>query len=213
MARYNPTAKPPRATTAITTDIAAPAVDAAPWQASHGQYLAGRAALDDADALALEMERRWGVGRLRLLVPVELREKFDRQRYLLNQAIWYGDLEAVRLQARRMCAAWRAADAAATAAGAAHLAPTVWEAATPDGAVVAVVRDNADGHAVLAEGRALTVYTMQEVARMLAAFPALAAVKAAISGATVEAARQITDPLDGVHVTHARGKLDDEIPF
>ena len=42
------------------------------------------------------MEAKWGCDRLRLLVGPELREKFDRQRYLLNQAIWHGDLEAVR---------------------------------------------------------------------------------------------------------------------
>lgn len=214
MANPRHSQKPPKPDGTIVSEHGdTPAAAAAPWQANHGQYLAGRAALDEADALAVEMERRWGVGRLRLLVSIDLREKFDRQRYMLNQAIWHGDLEAVRTQARRMCAAWRAVDAAAIAAGAAHLAPTVWEAATPDGAVVAVVRDNADGHAVLAEGRAVTVYTMAEVARLLAAFPALATAKAAFPGASVEGARQITDPLDGVHVTSARGKLDDAVPF
>jgi hypothetical protein len=49
--------------------------------------IAGKAHLDGVDALAAEMERKWGCDRLRLLVAADLREKFDRQRYFLNQAI------------------------------------------------------------------------------------------------------------------------------
>ena len=56
------------------------------WARSHGTYIAGRAWLDEADATAAQMEAKWGVDRLRLLVRPELREKFDRQRYLLNRA-------------------------------------------------------------------------------------------------------------------------------
>jgi hypothetical protein len=212
MANPKHTTKPPKPDGKITTDLGhAPAVQAAPWQATQGMYLAGRAAIDEADALALEMERTWGVGRLRLLVDTTLRERFDKQRALFNGAIWHGDLEAVRDQSARMCKGWRALDAAATAAGKQHLAPTVWESATPDGEVIAVVRDNADAHAALADGRALTVYTMAEVARLLAASPALAKIKAVAPSATVEAARQITDPLDALPAT--RAKLDDPLPI
>ncbi|MBD0275235.1 MAG: hypothetical protein ICV73_25335, partial [Acetobacteraceae bacterium] len=35
--------------------------------------------VQSVDALTDEMERRWGVGRLRMLVPDDLRERFDRQ--------------------------------------------------------------------------------------------------------------------------------------
>ena len=35
--------------------------------------------VQSVDALTDAMERRWGVGRLRLLVPDDLRERFDRQ--------------------------------------------------------------------------------------------------------------------------------------
>ena len=63
------------------------------------------------------MEAKWGCDRLRLLVGPELREKFDRQRYLFNQAIWHGELEAVRREANRMVVAWQTLDRAATAAG------------------------------------------------------------------------------------------------
>jgi hypothetical protein len=57
------------------------------WARTNGTYIAGKAHLDGVDALAAEMERKWGCDRLRLLVSPDLREKFDRQRYFLNQAI------------------------------------------------------------------------------------------------------------------------------
>jgi hypothetical protein len=50
------------------------------WAQSNRTFLDGQAAIDGADAVALAMELRWGAGRLRLLVPVELRERFDRIR-------------------------------------------------------------------------------------------------------------------------------------
>jgi ectoine hydroxylase-related dioxygenase (phytanoyl-CoA dioxygenase family) len=62
---------------------------------------------------------------LRLLVGPELREKFDRQRYLLNQSIWHGELEDVRRESGRMVNAWHALDRAAEAAGALNLNPLV----------------------------------------------------------------------------------------
>ena len=99
------------------------------WSRTHGSYLAGRAYIDEADLTAAQMETRWGAGRLRLLVSPEMREKFDRQRYLLSAAIWHGDLEAVRREAKRMVTAWVALDKAATEAGKAAISPLVWEVA------------------------------------------------------------------------------------
>ena len=69
------------------------------WAKTIGGMIAGQAAIDGADVVALAMEERWGAGRLRLLVPTELREKFDRQRFRFNSAIWHGDLEQVRAEA------------------------------------------------------------------------------------------------------------------
>jgi hypothetical protein len=77
------------------------------WATSPGTYITAQSYIDGADQVAVEAERKWGAGRLRLLVSAELREKFDRQRYLYNQAIWHGDLEAVRREAQRMATAWR----------------------------------------------------------------------------------------------------------
>src|SRR5215207_247518 len=88
------------------------------WPNTYGTYISGRAAIDEADFIASEMEGKWGCDRLRLLVSCDLRERFDRQRYLFNAAIWHGkDVEAVQREAGRMVTAWKALDKAATEAG------------------------------------------------------------------------------------------------
>lgn len=182
------------------------------WDGSHGQYISGRAYLDEADLTASEMEAKWGAGRLRLLVGPELREKFDRQRYKLNQAIWHGQLEDVRREAQRMVTGWLALDKAATAAGKATLPPTVWEVALEDGTVAAIVPTPDHARGVERDGRKLAVFTLDEIARMLSAWQDTAAVKLQWPGATVEAVRRtVPDPLDAIHDT--QDPLDDPMPF
>ncbi len=173
------------------------------WDKSPGTYISGRAYLDEADALAAALEAKWGVDRLRLLVSPDLREKFDRQRYLVNRATWHGDLEDVRREASRMANAWRTLDRFAEAAGAKPLAPEVWEVALEDGSVAAIVRSNADAHAVIAQSRNVRVYTLEEIAKLIAAQPKIAAIKQVWPGATVTAIRQtpMDDPLDGIFDT------------
>lgn len=182
------------------------------WHSTVGTYIAGREHLDDLDLLAVEMEQKWGRDRLRLLVGRELREKFDRQRYLVNQAIWHGNLEEVKVQADRMCKAWRALDRAAEAAGGLSLSPEVWEAVTPHGTVVAIVRDSMALSKVVADGRHVEVYTLDEIARLLEAYPEVAAAKAHFPGAQVT--RVSGPPRDPLHaVPDSRAPIDDQIPF
>jgi hypothetical protein len=191
----------------IPTTIASP-----PWQETVGTYLTGREMLDDVDMAAVRIEEKWGRDRLRLLVDKDLREKFDRQRYKLNQAIWHGELQDVLTEADRMMKAYRALDRAAEAAGQWGLATEVWEAVTPDGTVVAVVKNDLDLRKVIAEGRHVEVYTMAEVARLLAAFPEVAAAKASFPGAQVErVSGPPRDPLQAV--PDSRAPIDDAIPF
>ena len=156
------------------------------------------------------MEQKWGVGRLRLLVDPELREKFDRQRYLLNQAIWHGDLEAVRREASRMTAAWMALDRAAEALGAPMLDPLVWwEVRLVNGTVAAIVKSLDDAKAVIAVDRRMVVYTLEEIGRILSHHTAVTEAKLTFPGATVEAVRRPTDPLDDIRDT--LGGLDDPL--
>src|SRR5215217_4223708 len=165
------------------------------WATTHGMYISGRAWIDEADALAAEMERKWGIGRLRLLVGPELREKFDRQRLLFNQAVWHGqDLEQVHRESDRMATAWRTLDRAATEAGKQPAPAEFIECPLPDGTVAVIVPDNAPAEAIQADGRSVGVWLASEVGRVLAAFPALSKAKAVFPGATVTAIRPIHDP-------------------
>ncbi len=182
------------------------------WARSPGTYIAGRAHIDGADETACEMEAKWGVDRLRLLVTPDLREKFDRQRYLFNQAIWHGELEEVRQQAGRMVKAWLALDVAAVAAGKATLAPTVWEVTLADGRVAAIVPTDHDARAVNAEGRQVAVYTLEEIGRLLSVYPDIAVAKATFPGATItEIRRTVEDPLNALR--DSADALDDPIGF
>jgi len=172
------------------------------WARAPGTYLAGRAYLDGADETAAEMEAKWGCDRLRLLVDATLREKFDRQRYLLNQAVWHGELEEVRRESNRMVAAWQALDRAATAAGKLPLDPTVWEIPLEDGTVAAIVQDDAHAHAVVGEGRKVSVFTLEEIGRLLSNYPTIATAKLTFPGAKITAVRRsVEDPLSAVHDT------------
>jgi len=198
----------------VASELPVEAIDRRVWANSHGTYIAGQAAIDGTDSVAIEMERKWGIDRLRLLVSTELREKFDRQRYLYNQAIHYGELIEVQTQAARMAKAWQALDAAAQAAGKDQLDPMVWEVVVGEGSedaiVASIVPDAHHAHKVVADGRAVMVYTLAEIGRLLHAFPAIAKAKQVWPGATVTATRKtVDDPLDGI-ADSERG-LDDPL--
>lgn len=182
------------------------------WQLDPGTYIAGREEIDDLDLVAIEMERKWGCDRLRTLVAKELREKFDRQRYLTNQAIWHGDLQAVRREAKRMIAGWRALDRAAEAAGAPSLSAEVWECVGKEGAVYALVRGPDEARMVVASGRHTKVYTLDEIAHLLDGFPELAVAKEVFPGAQAYKVRtSVSDPLHGL--PDSKEPLDDPVPF
>ena len=80
-----------------------------------------------------------------------------------------------------------------------------------DGRVVAIVQTAAEAAHVVAEGRDLVVYTLDEVARMLASYEGVMRAKAVWPGARVEQIRKtIPDPLDGIPVaTNLEDPLDD----
>ena len=182
------------------------------WQRSPGTYIAGQAALDEMDAVAIEMERRWGAGRLRMLVDVGLRERFDRQRYLVNHAIHHGDLEEVRVQSQRMVKAWQAADRVATEAAQPRLASGVWEIALANGRVLALARSASEAATYDAGGRDVELWTLEEVARMVEGGHFVQSVKRSFPGAVVVAVRStIDDPL--LKLADSRAGLDDDIPF
>ncbi len=162
-----------------------------------------RAIIDGVDHLAGEMERKWGIERLRLLVPDELRARFDAQKDKLDAAIATNREPYVRAQAEGMKRAWRALDSAATEAGHAPLAPEVWECVLPEtGEVVALVRTTAEAHLVARPD--MRVFTLPEIGRLIEALGStVLEVKETFLGA--EVTRVAKPPIDW-----ARG---DDIPF
>jgi hypothetical protein len=180
------------------------------WDATHGSYLAGRAHLDGVNHLAEAMERYWGIDRLRLLVPADLREKFDRQRYRLQAAQEGATLDSVIEECRRATTAYNTLHAHAVAAGAIPHHATVWEVALRDGTVAAIVQDNATAKDVLADGRGISVWTLQEIGRLIDGHGDVVKAKLVFPGASVVAVRKsINDPLDDI--PHP-GDLDDPMP-
>jgi hypothetical protein len=181
------------------------------WARTPGTYIAAQALIDGVDQVAIAMEERWGAGRLRLLVSAELRERFDRQRYLFNRSIWHGDLESIRRESSRMVTAWQALSRAAEVNGAAPLSPSIWEVTLEDGTVAAIVKTREEAKAVMPEGRKVVVYTLDELGRLLSNYRAVTEVKTTFPGATVVAIRRtVGDPLDAL--TDSNLALDDEIP-
>ena len=184
-----------------------------PWMVTPGTYIAGRAALDESDAIEVELELKWGRDRLRLLVDASLREKFDRQRYLTSQARWHGELEDVKREAARMAKAWKALDKAATSSCAQVLDPAIWEVALEDGTVATIVREPQMANRVLAEGRRINVYTLEEIANMISAFPEIVTAKKEFPGAKVVKTKlKVSDPLE-TPVGNGEGIFDSSAPI
>ena len=130
-----------------------------------------QAIIDGLDQVAVEMERKWGVGRLRLLVGDFLCAKFDVQQDKFDAAIRTNRETYIRAQAEGMKRGWTALDKAATEAGHAPLSPEVWECVLPSSSeVIAIVRTDAEAHHVCRECR---VFTVDEIARLIDGLPDL----------------------------------------
>jgi hypothetical protein len=120
------------------------------------------------------------VGRLVNLVSPDTLVAFKRGMDAYNAAISAGDVPGLRAMVDKMKAALAFMDAEASAAGHQPLDPLVWEWPLADGRVLCVVRTTHEAFPVTAEqqaGRNLVVYTLGEIARLLAAQESVNAVK------------------------------------
>jgi hypothetical protein len=126
-----------------------------------------QAIVDGLDHLATTMERKWGVGRLRLLVNDLLRAKFDAQKDKLDAAIESRSIGYIQAHAEGMRRAWEFLDKAAIEAGHKPLSPEIWECTLPaSGEVVAIVRNETEAHHL---SRQMRVFTLAEIARLIEA--------------------------------------------
>lgn len=183
----------------------------APWMEGDCR-ITGRAAVDGVFGAVKEADRKWGVGRLRLLLPVELRERWDRQWMKFNTAHNEGDLHVLLDECRRTltglayCSKW------ATENGCEPVnTAEVLEARLPDGAVLVVCPDASVAALVrieaMAAGRRVVVYDMAEVARLIAMLKVVNQAKAVFPGATVEEVRAPVHSPDKWHDD------SDDVPF
>jgi hypothetical protein len=179
-------------------------VFAAPWATNHATMLAAQSVIDGVDALVHRLETTYGFGRLRLGVTDELREKFDRQRVKWSHALKFGDLALVQQEAERTRRAWLAIEKAANIE---PLNPDVWEVLLDDGSVAAIVKDNDAARFVSRHSdRALAIYTLAEIGRLIVGFPAIVKAKEIFPGACVTSVRDVRDPLEGLEIS-------EQIPF
>lgn len=185
-----------------------------PWQQTAGMYLAGQERIDETDLVWIEMDRKWGRDRLRLLVDPELREKFDRQRYLYYQAMWEGQLEDVKRESERMIKALRKCDQVATEAGKKPTHPSVWEVVLDNGTVAAIVREPEAVQFVAADGRYLAVYDLEEIGKLLSYLPEVCVTKELFPGAEVKNIRtRVKDPFSAMRGVDTHGIFDVKAPI
>ncbi len=159
------------------------------------------------DRKAKEIERKWGIGRLPFLVPIALMERFRSQQHKFNLATMALDAAECRKHGGAMERAYTKLEDAAHEAGHYPRHADVWEFTLRDGGVVMLVRDRAEMAQVDPKGRAVQIWSLDEVADVIAKFPVLSLAKEHFPGAVVESIRPSRE---------AQEALDDslmQIPF
>jgi hypothetical protein len=120
-------------------------------------------ALRPLDRIAVEMEGKWGVGRLQRLVTPEIAARFGSAKDKLNDAIRANDGDEVAKRASVLIRGWQALDAAATEANCEAL-PLRTVAVQHNGRAYVVAWDRSDVHKAAKLSRApenvLTVHEL-----------------------------------------------------
>jgi hypothetical protein len=175
------------------------------------------------DATVAAMERKWGIGRLRLLVSEATRARFDQAQEMWSAACTAAAqpphpapvIDRLKEVASMMQRAWAALDAEAVQGGAAVLIPEWWEVPSedPSSPVLCVTRTLLEANALVAqakaEGRKVEVWALDEVARVIRANGLISAIKAGFPGATVSPTGRIRR--EGAEIEAASFGFD-EIP-
>jgi len=169
------------------------------------QYDQINGALKPLDAVAADIELRWGKDRLETLVSPETAAKFEAARAKLDVALHDQDVALVIKRAGVMQRGWAALEKEAMAAGHKPTPPELWYATAPDEygekeMQIVIAKDNSA--ATLAQTD-LPVYTVTEIARIVRAWRSqmdVHAAKTAFPGAEIVR-------IDG------DDNFEDEIPF
>ena len=162
-------------------------------------------ALKPLDALANEMEERWGRCRLQELVTPATASRFQAASQKLNVAILSNDIDMVIRKSTVLIKGWRAMENEALKAGHKPMPPELWDCHAPeeDGKpeVSFVIAKNATA-ATLAEVD-VPVYTTQEIARIIRAWRLQS---------PVQTAKTVFPDAEIVRISND-GFKDDDLPF
>ena len=131
-------------------------------------------------------EKKWGQGRLERCVSQKTLESYRRGWTAYREAIETGDAGGVEQIGPKMVAALKFMDAEAERLGHKPLSVDAWEVPFGDGKVLVIVRTQAEAHAAATDKtdtRDRVIYTMTEIANVLATYEQLTAIKLAFPGA------------------------------
>jgi len=164
-------------------------------------------ALKPLDALASEIEARWGVGRLQELVSPATAAKFQAAKHKLDLAIADKGVNDVIQRAEILMRGWKALEAEALSMGFSAAPADIWIASAPaeygkPAVQYAIAKNNGDASLSQAD---IPLYTLEEVARIIRAFNDgllvhVNAVKTAFPAAEITNVKR-------------REVVEDEIPF
>ncbi|MCP4700700.1 MAG: hypothetical protein GY862_28175 [Gammaproteobacteria bacterium] len=164
-------------------------------------------ALRPVDAIAKDMESKWGIDRLASLVDPSLGARFGKAKAQLDEAIMEHNADLVIAYAGAMIRGWQALDAAATAAGASPVADVAvaWSWRHPESNQPYVItRDNATSGAVRKFDGTARIYTLDEVCRIIAS----------VEDKSNDVVGTVKDLFPGAEVVELRNSVeDDALPF
>lgn len=164
-----------------------------------------RAAIAEHDRICAKYENEWGVGRLPEIAGPELGLKYLAQMDRLTMAMAEQSVEKIEKACAGLCRAYAALADAARANGEEPISGQCFEAAMPDGSVIAICKTNAEA---IAYGKKYGVrsFSAKEIGVIIAADDAgrwLGKVKDAMPDAS----------LTGISKKALGAPLNDDIPF
>ena len=139
------------------------------------EYDAIDGSLKPLDALASDLERKWGRDRLIELVSPETASKFTTAKAKLDAAIAYNDPQDVIRRVNVMMRGWQALEAEAIKNGHSPFPADVWVACVDEdnkpAFEIAIVKDSADASLTkLTKKKGITTYSLVEIARIVRLF-------------------------------------------
>lgn len=162
------------------------------------------AAIEALDIIVVDFENRWGIDRLPTLVDEALRNRFYDQLDRLNAAIQADIGSEVKAEAEAMARGYAALERTAKANGHKELSGEFWEAAMPNGQVLAICRTFEEQDKVARENRDMVVYSVEEIANILAAWE---------GHKDVTLAKHLFPGAEVAEVRFTGDVVDDELPF